>query len=81
MRNRQERVRIRASVLRKELARRSMRQADLARAIGATEAQVSRMLSEQREPRPAFRRKILDFFGRGFDDLFEIVSDKEPARR
>lgn len=69
---------LRADVLRSEIARRNLSQAEFARRLGSSEAYLSLLLNGHKEPGPTIREKLMKLLGLSFEDLFAF---KEPARR
>jgi len=68
-------VKLKASAIRRYLAKKSKSQNWFARHIGISSGYLSQMLNGTRDPSPRMRRKILDILsGYEFDELFTLGS-------
>ncbi len=74
-------VRLKSDALEAELIRRGWTHADLAAKIHTSRPYISDLLAHRNRPGISIRKRLLAVLNRRFDDLFEVVSDKEPARR
>jgi transcriptional regulator with XRE-family HTH domain len=73
---------LKADQLRRLLAERSLRQADLAHLLRVSEAHVSRLLAHERQAGPRLRAAMLAALGMRFSDLFSITRhDKHLCRK
>lgn len=68
-----------ASWMRRQLARRDWRPADLARASGIGSGRISEWMSGERTPSSASCIKLADVFGADPDDVLALAGHREPS--
>lgn len=63
---------LKSNKLRELALRRGLRLGDVARAVGVSQVQFSKVLSGAHELRPRSRDRLCQFLAATFDDLFEV---------
>lgn len=65
-------VSLKKGTVEKWLVKMNISQNEFAKQFGSSSPYISQILTGKRHPSPRFRARLLEFFGKEFDDLFVI---------